>query len=170
MERFNYYYAEYYEIIKKIVSGILYNKSAAEDVAQDVFANYLSEQISGIDNTHIFKWLCVIARNKAVDYNRKWQAENKVVTKLFSNFKNNTNNYYLDAAGKLTRNVLDALWQKDHYWHCVIVLKAIEGNTYAETAEIKKISTDKVKNILYQARKWLSSTELYPNYKEVLSR
>lgn len=166
-QRFSIYYTKYYKTVREVVRTLLYDKSAVDDIVHDVFTHYLHEQMSGLSENYVRNWLIVVARFKAIDHNRKYNSFNNAVSELINKAKNNTQDDYLNNKERLLVEIMTSLWEKDHYWYCVMYLRAMEDNTYKKIADIKNITVSEVRGILYYTRKWLSKTELYVDYKHI---
>lgn len=146
----------------------------AEDIAQDAFAEvFINKDRYNFKNT--FKtYLFTIARNKAIDYIRRFGRElssedifESVQYDELTDFKEamieNLNNRYkspdesviINENYRLVHDGLDKI-KKDY--SVVIHLIDIEGLTYAEAAQIMKKTMPQIKVLVHRARKSLAKT------------
>ena len=79
-EEFREFYQEYFEFSKRIAAGVVKNRSAAEDVSQEVFCYFykIKERLDNTNEKKLHALVVVESTNKARDYLRKAHVKREV--------------------------------------------------------------------------------------------
>jgi RNA polymerase sigma-70 factor (ECF subfamily) len=130
-------------VIMATAYRVLQNRDAAEDVVQEVFASLWNHQAqAGVPQTRTLAWLCVVARNRALDQVRKRPKEEPL------HFQNGDGEDAFHDAPSDAPGVFEQLsFEQEHQRlkHCLgqldtgpreaVLLAYMDGLTHMELAE-----------------------------------
>ncbi len=155
----------YYEMVYGLAFGVLADREAARDVAQDVFLKAFRE-IAGFEEKSRFKtWLYRIAMNAAIDQVRKKRPHEVIDLTDASGEDEKAPLVIADPSrgprDQIQHEELKALFEKalegltpEH--KAILALREWQEMSYEEIAEVLGIEIGTVMSRLYYARKKLS--------------
>ena len=147
-EEFKELFDSQYPRLYRLLSGILGDCSAAEDIAQDTFLKLLQNPPAQTSN--LSGWLMRVGKNLAFNRLKRENNREKRESQLGSPGREEPENALLRKEDMLlTSKALAAISARDR---TCLVLRSL-GHTYAEIAEIIGVETGSVGTILARARK-----------------
>ncbi|MBR0427857.1 MAG: sigma-70 family RNA polymerase sigma factor [Clostridia bacterium] len=132
----------YSNMILQIAYQNLFNKSDAEDVAQEVFIKLINTLDKLKNNEHIKAWLIRVTINLSKDYNKSFW--NKNTTAIDEELK------YFDEENQ---EVFKELSKLNPDYRNIIYLYYYQGYRIAEISEILSMNQNTVSSYLTRARK-----------------
>ncbi len=160
MQRFRDIIEKYRHQIYNLSYYCLGKSEDAEDVTQEVLVR-LWKNWEKVDNNTLQAWLMRVTRNACVDMARKRQSYRAVVTE---------GDYEAVSAGAaddqsdpralleisdLRQQLKLALGRINEPYRSIVILREIQGMTYAEISEALEIPVNTVKVYLHRARRML---------------
>ena len=136
----------YSNMILQIAYQNLFNKSDAEDVAQEVFIKLINNLDKLKNNEHIKAWLIRVTINLSKDYNKSFW--NKNTTAIDEELK------YFDEENQ---EVFKELSKLNPDYRNIIYLYYYQGYRIAEISEILSMNQNTVSSYLTRARKELKN-------------
>jgi len=130
------------EVFLRLILG---NRQAAEDVTQETFAQ-IWRRPNGFEPERgtLRAYLFGAGRKRAADWWRKQEARNTPVRDEPAECKTETVSLVADAFGRLPEEQRTLIW-----------LREVEGQSYAELAEVLEIPVGTVRSRLFAAREEL---------------
>lgn len=132
------------------------NKQAAQDLCQEAYIKVL-ENIKTLDDPRFFvRWLFVITRNTFLDYVRS--PKNKAAVDM------EEVGHFLSGAGRKNEVLaqlmksLDGLPAEDRL---LVLMVYLEGQTYAEAAELAGLTEEAVRCRLFRIRKGFNRKDFF---------
>ncbi|MGV3466814.1 MAG: RNA polymerase sigma factor [Heyndrickxia sp.] len=130
-----------------------------EDLVQDVYIrafNYL-HQFKG--NSSPKTWLFAIARNLAIDWNRKKAKEltKRQNSQLFAKTKEDMSPDRIYEQNEQNNEIMDAIMSLKKNYRDVVFLRAVKEFSIEETASILKCSSSKVRVTYHRALKMIQT-------------
>lgn len=159
-EKFEQLFKKYYNTMFRYSNSIVRDKSAAEDVVQEVFIKIAGciEQIDEVDGNHTKGFLSTVTRNCSIDYmrkaNKEWKHICSLDEELLANDMDLLELICENERKKLLHREMDKL--KATYRE-ILVMKYEQELTDEEIAEKLNISPNNVRVRIFRARKALSS-------------
>lgn len=139
------------------------SRPAAEDVVQDVLVTWWKNR-RRIDGNPL-PWLMRVTRNAC--YDRLRSRERTGVTEIEPSELPGDGDPERDAAdGAFRRRLTAALREMKEPQRSVVILREMQGMSYAEIGKALDLSLDQVRVYLYRGRRWLR-TELKEHYGDV---
>lgn len=174
-ERFRSIYMNYMPLMRVIARrrGIPYDE--IDDIVQETFAAFFSHYAEKLDNmtdTDVKRTLCVIIRNRSIDYLRR-KATHPMeyfdpVSVQGQRFGTNEEGVlYTLMKDQTYQDVMDAIRNMKRDWSEVFILLALEERPIAEVSERLGISQAACRTRLSRARKYLR--EELKNYQPFFS-
>ncbi len=142
-------FLQYGDMVYRVALTHLGNDADAQDVVQDVFVKYLSNQPVFKDSNHEKAWLLRTAINRCIDLSRKQKIREYVPL-------DEMHNVAVDSQEGLN-DLLMLVAQLPTNYKDVVILHSLEGFTIEETANILKISISATKMRLSRARDMLKT-------------
>jgi RNA polymerase sigma-70 factor, ECF subfamily len=138
-------YRAYGAGLQRFLKQLLGNRQAAEDVAQETFAG-IWRHPNGFDPQRgtLRSYVFGVGRKRAAEWLRKQKPQSDSATEPFEGCKAETQSLIGNAFDKLPVEQRTLLW-----------LREVEGQSYAELAEILGIPEGTVRSRLFAARKAL---------------
>lgn len=136
------------------INQIVHNITIAEDIAQDAFVEVLIHKDRYNYSTGFRTYLLTIGRNKAVDYIRK----NKRYVLTMEQEETASEADELEQTVLLSerqRMLYDALKELKTEYQQIITLVDLEGQSYAQAAQVMDKSEGQIKVLVHRARKRL---------------
>lgn len=142
----------------------------AEDVTQDVFIK-LWQHWRKIDHGKLGAWLMRVAHNAVVDHVRK-QRFNRDHVDQFADVEQESTE--LDASMEVDQEMLDqriqqVIQQLDDPFRSIIILRDIQGQSYADIQETLNMNESQVKVYLHRGRRKLRENTHLRKMYEILS-
>ena len=150
----------YGERITSVVSGMLRDRDAVEDVVQAAFTKAWFRIGSFKGDSSLYTWLYRVAVNAAKDYvkgrSRRPLAplDERMATQIPSGEPHVIEGMEQRELRLLVRAAVDALPER---YRTVLALRELEGLTYQEIAEVLGLSLGTVESRLFRARRRLST-------------
>ena len=123
------------------------NREDADDVVQDTFLKYYTQNTQYIDETHLKAWLLRVAINRAKDIIGAFWRKNRVSWEEYMN--------ELEFACPEDRTLFEAVMRLPDKYRIVIHLFYYEDYSITEIAKLLDLSEGAVKSRLNRARKQL---------------
>lgn len=133
------------QYVYSLCLGMLGHREDAEDAAQEAFVNAFSRLDRFRGKSSFRTWLHRIAVNVCIDFLRRQAKRSPIHRKMC--FSSGVNDCSLGL------QVREALMQLPPNYRAALVLREVNGFTYAEIAQALNCSIDDVKNWLYRGRK-----------------
>ncbi len=153
IDSFNFIVNKYEFMVQKYVYTMIKNKEATEDITQEVFITVYNKLYT-YDNKYKFSnWLIQIAKNKTIDYIRKYRRVYESNLEEFQDIKSKSPSpeeeaEYNEMKIKLAV-FINTLGELDRQ---IILLRYTEQITFLDIAEILDISESAVKRRFYKCR------------------
>lgn len=154
------------DMVFRICHGFVNNKEDAEELTQDVFIEAISNISSFKKEAKIQTWLYRIAINRSLNFKRKQKQESFLERwGLSSSVEKEMQKYNPSAAeeGAETKKITEE--NNLMLYSCIAALKEeqriaftlnkVDGFSYAEVAEIMKISLSKTETLIFRAKQKL---------------
>ncbi len=135
-------------------------KEDAEDVTQEVFIK-LWQHWRKIDHSKVGGWLMRVAHNAVVDYVRKQKPSVDGIDQ-FADVEAQTIDEGTSASidqDKVKEGLMEAIELLDEPFKSILIMRDIQGLSYAEVQESLEISESQVKVYLHRARRKLRESE-----------
>lgn len=160
-------YERYHRRVYAVALGVVRNPEAAMDVTQDAFVK-LHRYLDRFEKSSSFyTWLYRLVRNQSIDYlrrNKRHKAAgyDETIVAAGSGAQEAVGELHLSKMGdpraavqrrEVREAVAAALETLSAKHRAVIVLREIEGMSYAQIAEVEQISKGTVMSRLFHARK-----------------
>ncbi len=152
--------AAYGERITAVVSGILRDRDAVEDVVQTAFSKAWFRIASFKGDASLYTWLYRVAVNASKDYikgrsRRPMSALDDVVAQRLPSAQPHVIEGL--ARRELRLSVRAAVAKLPERYRTVLALRELEGLTYQQIAEVLGLSLGTVESRLFRARRRLKS-------------
>jgi RNA polymerase sigma-70 factor (ECF subfamily) len=144
---FRFFVAKYKDSVYRIVYSTAGSSADADDIAQDVFITVFKKIRKFNEKSSLSTWLYRITVNKCMDYFRKNRMKNLELKEnlIFDEEED-------DAKKKIALDLISTLPGRQRL---AMTLKAVEGFSNSEIAELLKTSEGNVRIILFRAREKL---------------
>ena len=164
---FNEVYEKYKNLVLKtafIYSGDDYD--AAEDITQETFLK-LYIGFEELKNGNISSWLCVAARNAAINHRKKYRREvlrlDEEGYAVQEELRESTEEEYTGielehSRRKLHEKIFAGLMEKNPRWYEAIMLVYYMEIPQAKAAEMMGVRLQVLHSILHRAKKWIAKT------------
>ena len=149
------------EYRKRVFSFAFYslrNREDAEDITQDVFIK-LWQHWQKIDHNRLGGWLMRVAHNAVIDHVRKHK---NVADKVdqYADIESEAEPASQDQVEQLDRSktqeyLEEAIQSLDDPFRSILVMRDIQGSSYAEIEQNLEMSSSQVKVYLHRARRKL---------------
>ncbi|MCM8710749.1 sigma-70 family RNA polymerase sigma factor [Clostridium sp. SYSU_GA19001] len=154
IDSFNILVNKYELTILRFVYNILKDREAAEDITQEVFITVYNKLYTFDKNYKFSNWIFQIARNKCIDYIRKYkrvyEANVEETRDIASSLISPEQSVEFKETKKLVENFLNTLNDVDK--QIIILRYSNENITFRDMAEIMKMTESAVKRRYYKAR------------------
>lgn len=154
IDSFNILVNKYEFIILKFVYNTIKDREAAEDITQEVFITVYNKLYTFKKEYKFSNWLFQIARNKCIDYVRKYkrvyEANVEDVHELASNEISPEQNAEYKEVKKLVEDFINTLNDIDK--QIIILRYSNERVTFLDISEILNMSESAVKRRYYKTR------------------
>jgi len=140
-----------YKLYSPMVHGILLARvprSEVDDLVQDVFLAALRKLESLRESVAFGGWLAMIARNRAVDFNRRYQETVDLTDEVIGSHAPTEDDREANAALEVIRSLPEAYRE-------TLVLRLVEGMTGPEIAERTGLTPASVRVNLHRGMKML---------------
>jgi RNA polymerase sigma factor (sigma-70 family) len=145
------------------VLSLLQNQSDAEDVTQEVFVTVYENLKNFKEQSKISTWIYRIAVNKSLDFLKAKKTQKRLgfLISIFGNKNDNREIYdipdfvhpgVISERREQAAILFKAIDKLPDNQKVAFNLSKIEGLSYAEIAEIQKISVSSVESLLFRAR------------------
>lgn len=154
IDSFNILVNKYELVILRFIFNMIRDKEAAEDITQEVFITLYNKLYTYKDQYKFSNWLFQIARNKSIDYIRKYkrvyEANMEDVREMVSQEISPEQSAEYKETKKLVESFIKDLNEIDKQ----IVILRYSGNyvTFTDIAEILNMSESAVKRRYYKTR------------------
>lgn len=153
IDSFNILVNKYEFIVLKFVYNMLKDKEAAEDITQEVFITIYNKLEMYNMKNKFSSWLLQIAKNKCIDYIRKYR---KVYESNIDEARNVQSNELVpeealeyNETKREVQNFINNLEETDRQ---ILILKYSEDVTFNDIADILQMNVSAVKRRYYKAR------------------
>lgn len=157
LERFEMLYKEFYPILYRVIHRMTGSDQAAEDVCQEAFIKYYeyAPRLPGGEQDKY--WLIRVAKNMALNYEKKRLSEGKAVAQLKQSYQPAQNEGEKKALRDETQLLVQqALLRLPPKLRAPLVLKEYSGLNYKDIGKTLGISENNVKVRIFRARERLS--------------
>lgn len=141
-------YGRLYSIYAPLVHGIVLARvprSEADDLVQDIFLHALRKLNTLRDHNAFGPWIGMIARNRAMDFHRRWHETVEVTDDLKSS----------DATENKAEEILEIIRSLPAAYCETLVLRLVEGMTGPEIAQRTGLTPASVRVNLHRGMKLL---------------
>lgn len=153
IDSFNILVNKYEFIVLKFVYNMLKDKEAAEDITQEVFITVYNKMEMYNMKNKFSSWLLQIAKNKSIDYIRKYR---KVYESNIDDARNVQSNELVpeealeyNETKKEVQNFINNLEETDKQ---ILILKYSEDVTFNDIADVLQMNVSAVKRRYYKVR------------------
>lgn len=154
MDSFNIIVNKYGMPIMRFIYNMVKDKEAAEDISQEVFIAVYNKLYT-YKNTYKFSnWLYQIARNKAIDYIRKYRRVYESNIEEILNIESRDESPEQAAEYSETKNMIEKFINSlDEYDRQIVILKySSKDITFLDISQILNMNESSVKRRYYRAR------------------
>ena len=153
IDSFNIIINKYENIIFKFIYNMLRDREAAEDITQETFITVYDKLYLYKKEFKFINWIYQIAKNKTVDYVRKYRKvyqvniedTNEIISKEIS-----PDEYTIyKETKKNVEKFISSLEETDRQ---IVILKYSEGLTFLDISRIMNLSESTVKRKFYKIR------------------
>ncbi|SHJ76592.1 RNA polymerase sigma-70 factor, ECF subfamily [Clostridium cavendishii DSM 21758] len=153
IDSFNILINKYEMIVLRFIYGIIKDKEASEDISQETFITVYNKLYQYNNEYKFSNWILQIAKNKALDYIRKfrrvYEANIEECVDLKSNEKSPEESYEYKETKGYIRKFIDSLDTIDKQ---IFILRYSNEKTFFEISEILDMKESTVKRHYYNAR------------------
>lgn len=153
IDSFNIIVNKYEIVVFRFVYNMIKNKEAAEDITQEVFINVYNKLYLYDKKYKFSNWLLQIARNKCIDYIRKYkrvyESDIDEVVGLTSREPSPEENYEFKEMKYDIEKYINSLDLIDKQ---IIVLKYSKDTTFKDISNILNINESSVKRRYYKVK------------------
>lgn len=158
---FTQFFQQYHLRLLKLIIHYIHNNQAAEDVLQDVFLR----AYQGLDNfrgdSEMYTWLYRIATNVSMNYLKNHRHDNAQVelnenTELLMNNDDTITPENIASDEELKQLILSLIKEMPADLRDTLMLREIDGLSYAEIAKKEAIPLGTVRSRIFRAREVLS--------------
>jgi RNA polymerase sigma-70 factor (ECF subfamily) len=166
IDSFNILVNKYEFPILRFIYNTIKDREAAEDIAQEVFITVYNKLYSFNTDYKFSNWLYQIAKNKCIDYIRKYkrvyEANVEDAHDIASNEVSPEQNAEFKETKKLVEDFISTLNDMDK--QIIILRYANDDMTFSDIAEVLDMSESAVKRRYYKAR------ERFKEYRAIKER
>lgn len=145
-------FSKYYKPVYYFIYKMIYNKTAADDIAQDTFLKVFKSLKDTNEQVKLSTWIYRIAHNTCIDYMRK----NRTSLEMIDNVDyedtplHDPETCFLNAETKdRIKNVMHRINSR---YRMILILRDYNDLSYREIADVLKLSESCVKSLIYRAR------------------
>lgn len=153
IDSFNIIVNKYELMVLKYVYSILKSRETAEDITQEVFITVYNKLYTFDTKYKFSNWLIQIAKNKSIDYIRKYkrvhEANIEEVYELKSSAPSPEEEAEFSETKQLIMVFINSLSEVDKQ---ILLLRYSQDKTFQDIAEILELSESSVKRRYYKAR------------------
>ena len=134
------------------------NRQASEDLVQETFLRVMQYYANFEGRSHPKTWILKIAKNVAIDYERRRRLpifNSTYESDRFDQLQSVTNTEEEVLDRESVERIIQAINSLRPQYRLAIILRGIEGLSTAQVAEILNWSEAKVKTTLHRARQQL---------------
>lgn len=137
--------------IYRYVYGALRNRADAEDVTQQTFLNAYRAISRGTNPLKAEHWLLAIAHNEIRRYFRQTRGQ-----PLEVQLDDDVPDFPPERDDPSVEDVVHALQQLPHTQRSALVMRELEGRSYAEIAKILDVTESALETLMFRARRGLA--------------
>lgn len=168
-QEFDSIYVENCKMVLWTIYKYTQSEAVAEEIMQDVFLN-LYDNIEEINMATVQNWLLVVARNQALNWVKRTEAERRILEDMENNKDIVTDESVEESVFKkeqrknlrgLSREIFQELEKENERWHEAFVRVYCLERPQRQVAEEMNVSIEVLHAMLYRARRWIKR-----NYQE----
>jgi RNA polymerase sigma-70 factor (ECF subfamily) len=148
MRDFEKIYRRHFDAVFRFALRTAGHRHIAEDITSEAFLR-LYKQLDRIDETQLPAWLFTVVKNRAIDYWRRSDVEQKNLVSL------QTLNSKFDAGGHSFSELLSAAKALKPIHRICLILRYAHGMTLTEICQRTGLSENQVKGSLQYGRELL---------------
>lgn len=154
IDSFNILVNKYEMVILRFVYNMIKDKEAAEDITQEVFITLYNKLYTYKDQYKFSNWLYQIARNKCIDYIRKYKRVYEANMEDVRDVASRDISPEQSAEYKETKKLVESFIKDLNDIDKQIITLRYSGNcvTFTDIAEILNMSESAVKRRYYKTR------------------
>ncbi|GKX68883.1 RNA polymerase sigma factor [Clostridium sp. TW13] len=166
-DSFNIIVNKYEITILKIVYNMIRNKEAAEDITQEVFITAYNKLYMYIDKYKLSNWLIQIAKNKTIDYIRKYKKVYEANIDDFYDMASKEEGPDSIAEFNETRTVIgNFINTLDETEKDILILRYSGERSFGDISQILNLNESMVKRKYYNLRERFMSYRKSSRVKE----
>lgn len=164
IDSFNILVNKYEGVIVRFIYNILKDKEASEDITQEVFISVYNKMYTFNKEYKFSNWIFQIARNKCIDYMRKYkrvyEANMEELENTVSKEISPEQSAEFSEVKRQIKKFINTLSETDRY---IIFLKYSKDNTtFSDIAQILNMTESSVKKRYYKTRDKFKEYTLSP--------
>lgn len=153
---FEYIVNKYEFSILKFVYNMIRNKEEAEDITQEVFLTVYNKMYLYNEKYKFYNWIVQIAKNKCIDYIRKYKKVYNVDITKQKRIKSKEISPQEFIEYKETKQLInDIISDLDIIDKQIIVLKCSQKMTFKDISDILNISQSTIKRRYYKTKNYI---------------
>lgn len=154
IDSFNILINKYELIVLRFVYNMLKNKEAAEDITQETFITVYNKLHTYNDSYKFQNWLFQIAKNKSIDYMRKYKRIYEASMESEPDIASRDTSPEEAIEYMETKKFIESFIQKlERIDKCILAMKYTNDHmTFSDIAEVLNMSEANVKRRYYRSR------------------
>lgn len=154
MDSFNIMVNKYGTPILRFIYNMVKNKETAEDISQEVFITVYNKLYTYKSTYKFSNWLYQIARNKVIDYIRKYRRVYESNIEEATNIESGDESPEQSVEYMETKSVIEKfIGSLDEYDRQIVILKySSKDMTFFDISQILNMNESSVKRRYYRAR------------------
>lgn len=154
MDSFNIMVNKYGIPVLRFIYNMVKNKEAAEDISQEVFITVYNKLYTYKNSYKFSSWLFQIARNKSIDYIRKYRRVYESNIEDILNVESRDESPEQTAEYRETKKMIEKFINSlDEYDRQILILKySSKDMTFPDISQILNMNESSVKRRYYRAR------------------